>query len=253
MKTIRRRRRRSSLEARLVAYSAMAGAALATAPVQAADCLGGAVAGTVCYTNFPDLVVTGYGEMDIDLDGNGDPEFRVVCSISMTSDAPPLEIFRYVIARVAPDATGDVGESALEGFSSALRGPSGQHPGALVSGDEVGAPGFGTWASTPGVGWPLVDYFYCTTMPGNHSFGNFRDRGDRFVGLRARFDDGAEHFAWLRVNILVNGRYTNMTVKDYAFNMVPGEPLSISLAALAELFADDFESGSTSEWSATTP
>jgi hypothetical protein len=213
MKRIRSRRkaRRSSLEARLVAYSAMAGAALAMAPgaARAVECQGGVVIGTVCYTDIPDVTLSDNGVVPVDLDGDGGAELEVRFERWMTTSSQGW------CAIVHGGAASEVG-----GRSSATRGPDPSNPAALLAGDTVGVPGVGSCSDG-------FNSLMCSSV-----FGNWAGRQSRFVGVKVRFSDsGTTHFGWVRLSV---GPISNgwVTLQDFAFDLVPGAPLPASVEAL---------------------
>jgi len=241
MKSIRRRRcaRRSSLEAKLVAYSAMAGAALAVAPAQAADCLGGVVIGTACYTDIPDVTLTDDGTIPVDLDGDGLAELSARFHRQSWWVSSSLITFR-----ASAQVVGEALSSVLGGFASGTRGPYGSLPAALLPGDDVGAPGLGAWVTREEL------FVWSTDVNGMWStWGNWVGRQDRFAGIKVRLDGATTHFGWVRLSTA----RTSITLKDFAFNMVPEEPIPTSLDAFSEIFGDGFESGNTDAWSVSVP
>jgi hypothetical protein len=247
MKTIRTRRRgkRTSLEAKLVAYSALAGAALAVAPqpAQAVECQGGVVIDTVCYTDVvPDRYLWDHGQ----------PTFQSTCFVNWDGmDAPSLSI-RFFHGEIIGGATSWQGVrvlggvALLGGLGSLTRGPDSLRPAALVPGDVVGASGLGQWGTNR-----ILAFSNHTSDTWQTAGGNFLGRSDRFLGARFQLD-GATHYGWVRLTVAWNA--SSATVKDYAFNMVPCAPLPTTLGAPTNfIFGDDFEGGNTARWSATVP
>jgi hypothetical protein len=130
MKRIRTRRkaRRSSLEARLVAYSAMAGAVLAVSPAQAVECQGGVVLGTVCYTDIPDVTLSDDGTVPVDLDGDGNAELRIRFADGGTTHFGWVRLSASWSVTVKDFAFGLVPGAPIPTWLEALPGPAGPGP-----------------------------------------------------------------------------------------------------------------------------
>ncbi len=58
------------------------------------------------------------------------------------------------------------------------------------------------------------------------STGNFDAAGDQYVGVRFNLNGGADtHFGWVLVNVERSGTQLSVTIKEYAYNTTPDEPI----------------------------
>ncbi len=214
------------LDAKLMAYSAMAGAALASgSAAEAAGCNTGVQTGQVCYVDIADVVLNSDGEnLLVDFDGDGDAEFEIIQFSSYSYSA----YFSYrAFVRDALDATNDKALSHLAGFTSATRGPQPAYPGALLSGDTIGAGGMQAFFDNR----PLGSIRAVGGPPS--TIGNFQGDGDRFVGVRFQLDGATNHFGWIRVNMAAD--FKSITIRDYAYNTTLDTDIDAGMTTPVEL------------------
>ena len=193
-----------SLEQRLVAYSAMAGAAVGLAdPAFAQSCSGGVQTGPICFTDInPDANLDVIIEnIDIDFDGDGDPEVRV----ELRTGSIAVGVYQFV------QNPGD----AQTGWIRA-----GGQPAALSSGATISA------GAIDGAGNQVLERA--------GGLGNFGGQGDRYIGYR--FDltpEGTTHFGWVLVNVASDG--SQAFVRSYAYNTTPMGSLTAGQTTPVEL------------------
>lgn len=158
-----------SFEQRLLAYSAMAGAASFGGPAQAAGCNPpGVLTGTVCYTDLvPDVTVPASGEYLFDFDHDGDAEVRFFVTSSAFGHHQP----------------------ALTDGGDQLTAVVGSPISALTSGAVVSAGN--------------------ALGPATGGFYNWIPSTTRFGGVRISLaPEGTTHFGWFRLSRNANATYT---------------------------------------------
>lgn len=189
-----------TLERRLAAYSAAAGATLlAFAPVASAQ---------VQYTDIdPDEIVEGTldapAEFEIDFDGDG------TADITLVQDNPSATFTR---SRVFP------GTNAIAGFGPVTTNyyyfyASFLYSGSLISSGRV----------TTNTNEDREDFMLASTFAGN-IYGNWGGEAEEgYLGVQFVAGGGTTHYAWVRIDVAEDA--SSMTVKDYAFNATPDEAI----------------------------
>ncbi|MEZ4801811.1 MAG: T9SS type A sorting domain-containing protein [Gelidibacter sp.] len=181
-----------NLSNRLVKYGAFSAAILGVANAS----------GQIVYTDIADETVDASNPrvaIDIDVDGTGDYLF------GSRTTAPN---FVFMFPASASTAT-SYNSNAMVGFSSG----GFYYPSNLNSGDPINGTN-GVFSSARGD----FNYNGCA-YPGSQ----FCDGMDGYVGLH--FKIGANtHYGWVRIQVAANA--SNVIIKDFAYNSVPGDPIN---------------------------
>jgi hypothetical protein len=184
--------KKSTFNARLKSYSAIAGTMVAAANTANAQ---------VIYTDVsPDAVVATGGTYDLDLnnDGTVDYQFGLVHGTNNSFGLP----VQYDLATLTP-STGNAIDTTTGGSATAHSTAEAINS-SLIWADDAGAP-----YQLLGISLPSFGY----------QSGNFIGQTDKYVGLR--FKIGAvDHYGWVRIDL--NGTATSLTVKDYAYDGTAG-------------------------------
>ena len=188
---------KKDLKSKLVKYSAAASAA---ATVSVAN-------GQVLYTDINDTTVsTNGGFYDLDLNQDGNPDFRIIqlidSGLTQNVNAVLISPFDSIYNKA-------IGES-INGFNY----PANVTPGTIINqyenfsgiggGDVKGYMAF----EVDGISYPNSNWVGPTT--------------NGFLGMQVRIGDSL-HFAWARVD--VSAESNSFTVKDFAVELTPGDSI----------------------------
>jgi hypothetical protein len=181
---------------KLAAYSAMAGAFMATAATADAQ---------IVYTDIIDFTgATGdLAAIDMDADSTGDFLFFA------NSNTGGNWSWVYAIGNLSAYGYGGP-SNQFAGYLGALL-PYGS---ALDSGDLIG-PALGFISNATNVGWLASMYSSITYAP-------FANAGDKFLGVKF-LSGGNLHYGWIRLNCTVAP--VTYTLKDYAYEATPNTPI----------------------------
>lgn len=183
---------------RVLKYSAMASAFLAT----------GAVNSQIIYTDVnPDQVVdqaSGPFMLDLDGDATNDAGFQVQFASGTYASVINYSGF-YALASAANGMVNATGTNSYAAM--------------LSSGSAISAGNMGTGST--GMLGAVVNYTGAAS--GQIAAGNFLGNSDGFLGIA--FDiSGATHYGWVRLD--VDAGATTITIKDHAYNTVADAPLN---------------------------
>lgn len=188
---------KKDLKSKLVKYSAAASAA---ATVSVAN-------GQVLYTDINDTTVsTNGGFYDLDLNQDGNPDFRIIqlidSGLTQNVNAVLISPFDSIYNKA-------IGES-INGFNY----PANVTPGTIINqyenfsgiggGDVKGYMAF----EVDGISYPNSNWVGPTT--------------NGFLGMQVRIGDSL-HFAWARVDVSAGSN--SFTVKDFAVELTPGDSI----------------------------
>jgi hypothetical protein len=188
---------KKDLKSKLVKYSAVASAA-ATVGVANAQ---------VQYTDINDTTVsTNGGFYDLDLNQDGNPDFRLTqiidSGLTENVNAVLISPFDSVYNRV-------IGE-AMNGFNY----PANVTPGTIIN----------QYENFQGIGGSEVKGYMAFEVDGI-SYPNSNWVGpttNGFLGMQVRIGDSL-HFAWARVDVSLGSN--SFTVKDFAVELTPGDSI----------------------------
>lgn len=188
---------KKDLKSKLVKYSAVASAA-ATVGVANAQ---------VQYTDINDTTVsTNGGFYDLDLNQDGNPDFRLTqiidSGLTENVNAVLISPFDSVYNRV-------IGES-MNGFNY----PANVTPGTIIN----------QYENFQGIGGSEVKGYMAFEVDGI-SYPNSNWVGpttNGFLGMQVRIGDSL-HFAWARVDVSLGSN--SFTVKDFAVELTPGDSI----------------------------
>jgi hypothetical protein len=176
---------------RLAHYGALA---LAIAGVADAN-------GQIIYTDInPDFAGHDTTATNLDLDNDGVDDFKF------------LQVFGPAV--VIGTFQSHVGHSFL---GSDGNGTSYRYAYALNNGDPISA-GQSNWF--PGANFGTLNYDACQ---GGNGPSHWCGVTDKYLGLRFQIA-GNTHYGWARLDVSASG--ANWTLKDYAYNSVPGQVLN---------------------------
>lgn len=188
---------KKDLKSKLVKYSAVASAA-ATVGVANAQ---------VQYTDINDTTVsTNGGFYDLDLNQDGNPDFRLTqiidSGLTENINAVLISPFDSVYNRVIGEAT--------NGFNY----PANVTPGTIIN----------QYENFQGIGGSEVKGYMAFEVDGI-SYPNSNWVGpttNGFLGMQVRIGDSL-HFAWARVDVSLGSN--SFTVKDFAVELTPGDSI----------------------------
>lgn len=181
---------------KLAAYSAMAGALIAT---------GTEADATIVYTDIDDVTV-GIGDLlPLDVDGNGYVDFLIAAAENSAGNWT----WGYVLGNLSAYSYGGP-SNMIVGYTGAIL-PYGS---ALEAGDEIG-PDNDFLSNSANVGFLASVYSGIT-------YGQFPGTTDSYMGIM--FDiDGSVHYGWVRLDAEVSP--VSLTIKDMAYNDVADEAI----------------------------
>lgn len=191
---------------RLRGYSALAGATLAAASSANAQ---------IQYTDIsPDTTFSGNTTFDIDLNNDQVMDFRISMSSSNSTfvTSSGSTYMRY----------GSMYINNLASNSIALYTSS--YADTIPTGANIQATGmmWGTWTHKMAYGNKTVTKAGSNTNTVSSTSGAFNNTKDKFLGLRIKVGNDTL-YGWVRVDVGDHASYA--TVKDYAINLTPGEPI----------------------------
>lgn len=191
---------------KLGTYTVMAGAVLGANAVNA----------QINYVDIQDVTVdTDSAHFDLDLNQDGDPDFRISQYLDFGNtgllDAILVTPFDSVYGRTA----GEVQNTY-------------NYPYNMMPGDSIGddTNWLGNGETAPGF---LVFQYDGTPYPNSNWKGPVTGG---FLGLRILEDDGL-HYGWLRLDVASDNR--SFTVKDFAYNTTAEEALQAGEPTLSQL------------------
>ncbi|HMZ88246.1 MAG TPA: T9SS type A sorting domain-containing protein [Chitinophagales bacterium] len=182
---------------KLAAYSAMAGAFVATTSEANA---------TVVYTDIDDVTVELGETYALDLDNNGYSDFLMAA----VSNSAGNWTWAYMIGNLSAYGYGG-GSNMVIGYT----GPILSYGSALNDGDLIG-PDASFVSNTYNMLWLASIYSGVT-------YGPFANTEDKYIGVQ--FDiDGSLHYGWARLDVSVGP--VSFTIKDYAYDDAEGTDIS---------------------------
>lgn len=180
-----------NLNKRIASYSA-----LAVAIAGVSD-----VTGQIQYTDVdPDEVLEGTRFL-LDLNGDGITDYEI------SNDG--------VFSGVTPGTTARVYTENSQSILGLNAGGNYNYPFALFEGESI-SPDDATWITDPN--YQTLNWQGCAYTNSQWCDGQV----DKYMGLRINVD-GNQHYGWVRMDL--PGDASSITIKDYAFNTVPGEGL----------------------------
>ncbi|MFN3917744.1 MAG: T9SS type A sorting domain-containing protein [Flavobacteriales bacterium] len=197
----------STLDKKIGRYAALTGGAIAA--VGAADA-------QIIYTDInPDLTVSGHQQgFQLDLNNDAAVDFTIFIldsSASGTYMSIPYTAY-YGVVGAFEDASGN--EISLDASGNAA---------ALNSGFNI--DGLNSWGSAGSTGYIPLAYNIDILFMGqtiNTNGGEWLGQNDKYLGLRF-FAGPNIHYGWARLS--VNNDANEFTIKDYAYNSTPNQPL----------------------------
>ena len=212
--------KKSTLELRLKKYTALAGGVTL------------AVAGTgqVVYTDInPDSVSTGNGashSIDFDGDGNVDVTLSMVAQNQTGSFSYGTGMVSYGLDYGVVQAV--VGTGANSGWMASNSAVANVAAGAAIGGAGSFSGGSGMVGYQVNITYGAPLSAYNTSYGG----GNFVDSTDAYIGVK--FDAaGAAHYGWVRIDLSADA--LTLTVKDYAYEATPGDPIIADAATISDV------------------
>jgi len=200
----------SSLKRKLSQYSLLVSPALVTAGVANAQ---------IVYHNIdPDILyqdsVSGDNYTNpvfLDLDGNGVFDVEFAAWSSMQSKNGPNVVNLAGARQFGEPGNGILGYTHL--FSATFCStPLTQFCPSVLEPEMMIGPSEDFWAvPNPSSVGTLVRFF----KDKDNFIGQWNNLTDKFMGLRFKMDDGAVHYAWIRMDVFKNP--SSITLKDYAY------------------------------------
>jgi hypothetical protein len=165
---------------------------------------------TVNYTG-------GYETYDIDIDNNGDADFRLTAFATQFTYGGA-----YRITIGAANVEGLYGNRAVGIYGSYFNSLYALNAGNIVNSTNASFVSSGALAGTFEV---EVDFYGFWIPAFGSSFGQFGDGSSKFVGVEfENQSSGDTHYGWLRfTNVAQNG--SSWTLVDMAYNTVAGEQI----------------------------
>lgn len=185
-------------------------AAAAAATLGATD-----AAAQVVYVDISPDVTLSDAAFEIDIDGDGDPEFALAES---THD-------RNQIILLTDPESGDY-VNGLLGNGFVYRGNSYAYALPVAAGEEVSASN----ADLVDLGDFALPIQASFTFEGSDP-NDWLSAGESYVGVRFRLDNGDQHYGWVRVEAEAEGQ---VRVLDYAFEATPGAAIIANAAVSVE-------------------
>lgn len=181
---------------KIAAYSAMAGAFMATAATADAQ---------IIYTDITDFTGASGDLVSIDMDADSTGDFLLFANSNTAGN------WSWVYAIGNLSAYGYGGPSnMIAGYSGAIL-PYGS---ALNAGDLIG-PALDFISNATNVGWLASMYSSVTYAP-------FANTGDKYLGVKF-ISAGTLHYGWMRLNCTVAP--VTYTIKDYAYQATANTPI----------------------------
>ncbi|MEZ5012826.1 MAG: T9SS type A sorting domain-containing protein [Chitinophagales bacterium] len=175
---------------KLAAYSAMAGAFVATTTEAKAE---------VVYSDPDDVTVELGQYLPVDIDGDGGVDFMILC----TSLIPSNWTAGVAIGYYAGLGYGNP-SNFMVGYNLGIL-PYGS---ALNSGDMIDA----------GAGFTSYYTAFLASIYSGATYGAFANQTDKYLGFQFIAGDGDLHYGWMRLDATVGP--VTITVKDYAYDDV---------------------------------
>jgi len=166
---------KNSLASKLAKYSAAAGAILAISSNADAQ---------VAYSGLQDITINGAGTFAIDLDGDGNTDFNIGVSNSIS--------FNY--ANIQNPASNSWLGNPVYALSSSY----------LVQSTLSWTNSFSPWN--------LGSYYTSAGM----YWGNFPGAGDQYIGVKFEINSGEFHNGWIKINLSID--CTTLIVRDWAYD-----------------------------------
>lgn len=181
----------NKLSNRLVKYGALSAAIAGVADAS----------GQIVYTDIADFTGGATVDYNLDLDNDGTADFIIDAS----SDGSSL----YFAVKL--------NNNSISNNSWLGSQPFYNYPFALDAGNTVSS-GQTTWFGGTNVG--TLNFVSCYFGSGSS---NWCGQTDKYLGLRFQIA-GQTHYGWARLDVSASG--DAFTVKDYAYNSVPGEAIN---------------------------
>lgn len=173
---------------KLAAYSAMAGAFMATAANADAQ---------IVYTDITDFTGVSGDLVSIDMDADSTGDFLLFANSNTAGNWSWV----YAIGNLSSYGYGGP-SNMIAGYTGAIL-PYGS---ALDAGDLIG-PALGFISNGTNVGWLASMYSSVTYAP-------FANAGDKYLGVKF-ISGGTLHYGWMRLNCTVGP--VTYTIKDFAY------------------------------------
>lgn len=168
------------------------------------------VAGQIQYTDVdPDEVLEGTRFL-LDLNGDGITDYEI------SNDG--------VFSGVTPGTTARVYTENSQSILGLNAGGNYNYPYTLFEGEAIDADAT-TWITDPN--YQTLNWQGCAYTNSQWCDGQI----DKYMGLRINVD-GNQHYGWVRMDIPADA--SSITIKDYAFNTVPGEGILAGEALSAQ-------------------
>lgn len=203
----------STLNKKLKAYSAVAGAIVAASTSADAQ---------VVYTDVnPDTTVnTVNGAYMLDLNNDGTVDFAlsyVQVPITFNTTGGGTAVYTYdVIVAAGNNATTNQVDTATTQSPANPGFPQSDSHGAGFSVNSGGL-----WFAGYGTGYTHFLAAASTALPATYNWGNWNGAVDQYLALK--FDIGGQtHYGWVRLDVAQNAN--SFTVKDYAYDSTANTP-----------------------------
>ena len=162
---------------------------------------------------------------DINIDNNGDPEFRV---------GQHNSYYKSLYARIVNP--GSHPNNAIFGYQYSFYSSSygyivNKYPFALSAGVTISNSAFGSASNKGGAGvWMNTNDEFLNDNNCNYYYSNFcADSGDKYLALK--FDMGGQvYYGWAR--IYIGSTSTDWKIKDYAYIDTPNTPINAGQTTL---------------------
>ena len=196
---------KKDLQNKLKAYSSLAGAAALLTPF--------AASAEIVYTDIDPDVTLGVGE-NYEVDFNGDAITDMI--VGVTSGAGTTASGATFYQNIA-FADGN-GNGSFAGTNQTFGPNLFYFPNTYAAGSSIGAGA--SWQ--PNMAFGSLNYL--TSVGGAPAYfgGNFQNENDKYLAVQFNAS-GNTHYGWIRLDVGEAGSSNSVTVKDFAFEAVPGE------------------------------
>ncbi len=191
---------------RLRGYSALAGATLAAAASADAQ---------IQYTDIsPDTTFSGNATFDIDLNNDQVMDFRITMSSSASTFTTTSG---STYTRYGSMYINNLASNSIVLYTSS-------YADTIPTGASIKGSGmmWGTWNHKMAYGNKTVTKAGSNTNTVSATSGAFNNTKDKYLGLRIKVGNDTL-YGWVRVDVGDHATYA--TIKDYAVNLTPGEPI----------------------------
>lgn len=198
----------STIEKKLLKYSAMAGGVVAMGTTANAQ--------ITYYDENPDVVITGHQQgVSFDFDNDANDDMTIA-----TLDASQPYTYTYGTA-VYPGTVAYKAVPVVPGSGAGFLSVSTGYPDALNLNDPINSAG--AFATAQGSAAYAVTFI----LPGLGTFpqsgGPWLGVTDKYLGVRFT-SAGNLHYGWVRMD--VDGSAATVTIKDWAFNTTPDQAIN---------------------------